>query len=458
MTESANLTAGEFAYVTVCKGATYTFSTCSNTGLLFDTELTLLDTNGVYLDYNDDDCGLTTATSEIIWLAQYSGRVKILLDETECAHSGNSATVDVTMETACNTDPVVLSPFTISSIVTDATCDGYSDGSIDLTVSGGLDFGAGTVNQDCRYTRPICGDSTYDVNSGSGHYYDVNSGSSCLEKEINSSWFEIRIGGSGNLAFTVTPENLGILNYALYDFDFAMYGPNPTCGSLGTPLRCSSHRLTSLASNRVTGLDAGELDTTEGNSFDDRGLPSNGLTKDINATAGESYYMLVNYPALSGLNTTAPDFDIEFTGSATLDCSFITEYTISWTGPNGFTASTEDISGLDSGQYIVRIEDHWGNIGFDTILVSDPDPLKITAVQNNNSCFETDDGSLALTVTGGTPPYNYSWSNGETTSTITNLTPGNYSVTVTDSQSCVETASYTTMEAPQVITPLIYHQ
>jgi hypothetical protein len=50
------------------------------------------------------------------------------------------------------------------------------------------------------------------------------------------------------------------------------------------------------------------------------------------------------------------------------------------------------------------------------------------------SCTETRDGALTATVTGGTAPYTYLWSNGETTATINGLGAGYYTVTVTDAQ------------------------
>jgi len=51
------------------------------------------------------------------------------------------------------------------------------------------------------------------------------------------------------------------------------------------------------------------------------------------------------------------------------------------------------------------------------------------------------DGSATVTATGGSAPYTYAWSNGGTTTTISNLTPGNYGVTVTDATGCDATSS-----------------
>lgn len=61
-----------------------------------------------------------------------------------------------------------------------------------------------------------------------------------------------------------------------------------------------------------------------------------------------------------------------------------------------------------------------------------PAPLLLTATNTNVSCFGGSNGSIDLTVTGGTTPYNYLWSNGATTQDLNGLSPGIYSVTVTD--------------------------
>jgi hypothetical protein len=61
--------------------------------------------------------------------------------------------------------------------------------------------------------------------------------------------------------------------------------------------------------------------------------------------------------------------------------------------------------------------------------------VNVSAV--NANCFGNgNDGSISLSVTGGTPPYTYSWSNGATTKDITGIGPGTYSVTISDSKSC----------------------
>ena len=69
--------------------------------------------------------------------------------------------------------------------------------------------------------------------------------------------------------------------------------------------------------------------------------------------------------------------------------------------------------------------------------------LQITGNTINETAIGASNGSLTVTVSGGTPPYTYLWSpNGETSNTINSLSPGTYSVKVTDSLGCEATAEY----------------
>ncbi|NBO62153.1 MAG: hypothetical protein EBU82_14570, partial [Flavobacteriia bacterium] len=74
-------------------------------------------------------------------------------------------------------------------------------------------------------------------------------------------------------------------------------------------------------------------------------------------------------------------------------------------------------------------------------------PLALSSTQNN-VCFGNNNGDINLSVVGGTSPYTYLWSNGQTTQDINGLAPGPYTVTVTDANGCIAQMS-TTISAPQ---------
>jgi len=116
-------------------------------------------------------------------------------------------------------------------------------------------------------------------------------------------------------------------------------------------------------------------------------------------------------------------------------------YTFSWTGPSGFTSTSEDISGLVPGSYVLEVTDNLGCVmSFPAQTVGIPPALTASTSQVDIDCFGAGDGSIDLTVAGGTPPYSFAWTgpNGFTASTedISNLEAGAYSVTITDSNAC----------------------
>ncbi|WP_024769065.1 T9SS type A sorting domain-containing protein [Aquimarina macrocephali] len=71
-----------------------------------------------------------------------------------------------------------------------------------------------------------------------------------------------------------------------------------------------------------------------------------------------------------------------------------------------------------------------------TKYLSQPDKLGISFTNTVVTCANGDDAEATTFVVGGTPPYTYEWSNGETTPTITNLIAGTYLIFVTDAKGC----------------------
>jgi hypothetical protein len=64
------------------------------------------------------------------------------------------------------------------------------------------------------------------------------------------------------------------------------------------------------------------------------------------------------------------------------------------------------------------------------------------------SCFGSSDGTAAANAAGGTPPYTYSWSNGQTTAVATGLSAGTYLVKATDANGCSASSSVTLTQPP----------
>lgn len=111
-------------------------------------------------------------------------------------------------------------------------------------------------------------------------------------------------------------------------------------------------------------------------------------------------------------------------------------YSYSWS--NG--ESTSDISGLSSGTYSVTIDDGSNCTATLTANITEPQEISVSASQSGSGC--DGNASIAASVSGGTPNYTFNWSNGDNSSSISNLSSGTYTLTVTDVNGCSTTETY----------------
>ncbi|MEM1358224.1 MAG: SprB repeat-containing protein, partial [Bacteroidota bacterium] len=119
-------------------------------------------------------------------------------------------------------------------------------------------------------------------------------------------------------------------------------------------------------------------------------------------------------------------------------------YTYNWsTG-----ADTRGIT-VPVGSYCVTVVD--ANLcGYVACTTIEENPPSVTLVGVDAQCNDADDGSITANPSGGTPPYTYAWSNGESSQAIDNLAPGGYQVTLTDARGCMATASTSISEPPAI--------
>ena len=110
----------------------------------------------------------------------------------------------------------------------------------------------------------------------------------------------------------------------------------------------------------------------------------------------------------------------------------------------GTTPDVSNPTGLTAGSYSVTVTDASGCSLVAVIVILEPDPINIVVVAKNISCNSTNDGTINLTVSGGTAPYTFIWSNGLlSTEDQSGLGAGNYSVTVTDAKGCKDVKTIT---------------
>lgn len=113
------------------------------------------------------------------------------------------------------------------------------------------------------------------------------------------------------------------------------------------------------------------------------------------------------------------------------------------------TATTQNLSGITAGTYTVTITDANGCTGTHIATVTQPSgggPLALSTISTNLSCNGANDGTATANPSGGTTPYTFIWSNAATTATITGLSIGNYTVTLTDAVGATQTSTVTILQ------------
>lgn len=114
---------------------------------------------------------------------------------------------------------------------------------------------------------------------------------------------------------------------------------------------------------------------------------------------------------------------------------------------------TDTVYNLAAGTYTVTITDVMGCADTSSVIINAPvGGLSLVSTSLAPLCANTTDGIAVVTPNGGTPNYNYLWSTGDMTDTVTGLASGPYTVTVTDNNGCVDSATVTVGAAPQLIT------
>ena len=160
--------------------------------------------------------------------------------------------------------------------------------------------------------------------------------------------------------------------------------------------------------------------------------PNSTSTVTINNTGG---------PTVSTTSQTNIDCNGNTNGSATIAGSGGSgSYTYSWTGGAGTSASA---TGLAAGSYTITVTDGAGCST--TTIINITQPAAVAGVVSTTAATcGLSDGSAYVAGSGGTGSLNYVWSpGGATTSSITGIPTGLYSVTITDSLGCVSSASGT---------------
>lgn len=372
-----------------------------------------------------------------------------------------------------------------SSSITDETC-GNSNGAIDVTLAGGnpsytFNWSNGSSSQNIQgltagtYTLTATDangciiDQSFSVVNNAGSLNVTGQTSSAICNVDNGSIIQTISGANGSLTYLwsngAITQNISNIAPGIYSCTITDASSCSVTNSYTVGQNTGNVALTgTLVTNEICNNNQGAINITVTGS----GLTyfwSNGATsEDLTGLSAGNYsctatnasgcsvttgsITVINSPgtlvvsnqsvtdALCGNNGGAVDVNI-FGGQA--------PYTYLWS--NGIT--TQDLTSLSAGIYTLQISDNNGcSLAHSVTIDNSPGTLAISAsVLTHESCIAgvgtNGQGAINLSVTGGSNPITYLWSNGATTQDLTNLTDGNYSVTINSFGGCSLTQSFT---------------
>ncbi|HLP21679.1 MAG TPA: T9SS type A sorting domain-containing protein, partial [Chitinophagales bacterium] len=108
------------------------------------------------------------------------------------------------------------------------------------------------------------------------------------------------------------------------------------------------------------------------------------------------------------------------------------------------------VSGLSAGNYFVTITDGNGCVHVDTFNITQPAQIAIQVTATNVQCNGEANGAASASATGGNGGFSITWSDNSTGNNLAGLAAGNYSLTVTDANSCSSSASFA-IDEPETI-------
>ncbi len=337
-------------------------------------------------------------------------------------------TVTATDDSGCTiTESIdILEPLdTISATITtvDPSCNGGTDGSIEVVASGG------TPNYEYNITGTPQTNGTFTGLAAGSYIVTITDANSCEYTE------------------SVTLNNPDEIIISITNTEVNCNGENDgtatataTGGTTTTDYSYLWSDANSQTTATATGLAIGTYTVT--------------ITDDNNCTATES--ITISEPDELMATTTAVPLlcNSNNMGETSVSATGGTmPYTYLWSNAG---ETTDMISNLSAGIYTVTVTDDNNCTVSSTIDVTEPTPLDLNITSSDVSCNGENNGEAIATVTGGTMPYTYVWSDASssTTSTISNLIAGTYTITVTDDNNCTITSSVDILEPTDTLSAM----
>lgn len=411
----------------------------------------------------------TSATANNLSVGTYSVTIKNSLGCT-------------TTQTVTVTQP---SPVSVSGAVTNVSCSGGNNGSITVTPTGGTgpytylwqpgnqttatigSLTAGAYSVTVKDSKSCTATATYTVTQPTPVNVTLSSTPATCYNGTNGAANSTVTGGTSPYTYSwssgaTSPNATGLVagTYTLNVKDsknctvsntVVITQPTKITVSASTVAETCSYSNNGSASASATGGTSGYTYSWQ---------PGGHTTATPSGLASGTYTLTVTDAAnctavINPVVTEPPVLVVNFTSQSNVSCNggstgkvtanptggSGTGYSYSWTPAVSATATA---SNLQAGTYTVTVTDSKGCTATNSVAITEPDVLTASAIATDETCDYLNDGTATASATGGTTPYTYQWQPVlQTTPTATSLKEGTYTVTITDSKGCTDTATAT---------------
>lgn len=419
---------GTGATATGLSAGNYTFSVTDSAGCLKDTVITITDPSPLTLTVlsqtNIDCAGSNTGEASV---QGGSGTAPYTYSWSPSGSSGASVnglfagvhTILVEDANGCQlTDSIILTEpdsIVVSTINSNVTCNGGSDGSLTANVTGGT------------------GAYTYFWSPGLATTPVIN-------------------GISAGTYSVVVTDALGCQGTA---FDIITQPSAIVVTTSSTPVSCNG-----LSDGIGTASGGGGtpgytyLWSSGGSGSSSSGLPAGNYSVTVTDFSGcqATGNVTITEPAAISAVVTSTDVSCNGTNGGTANVvanGGTSPYSYNW-APSGSTGTS--VAGLSAGNHTVTITDSNGCIYTESVTIAEPQALNLSVISiTPATCFGSCDGSAQIQVTGGVAPYAYNWSpGGQSSSSVNNLCGGIHTFIVTDFNGCVDSLNVVILEPNQI--------
>jgi gliding motility-associated-like protein len=300
---------------------------------------------------------------------------------------------------------------------------------------------------------PVLAGQTYVINinqyssSTNGYTIDFSASTATIFDNIAPVFQSVSPQSCGSSTISATfSEN--VLCSTVSPADFTLVGPD------------GAHTVTSLSGNGCSV--GGTMENTYSLTFNPPVTVSGTYTISLVASSGSVTDLCGNVAAPQSFNFDISTISLNATVTQAISCNggnngIITTtatggsipYSYSWSATNGLTGSSQTISNATAGDYSITVNDAAGCSGSATITLTEPTVISTQETVIQPGCGNQ--SSVSIATSGGTGTFSYTWTpNVSSTSSVTNIPAGNYSIVVTDANGCSTTLTETIDPTTQI--------